>query len=672
MTKPTIFISYSRKDAEWKDRLASHFGVAEKQGQLNQWFDTLISAGEDWEPQIEAAMNAASIAVLLVTDNYLNSEYVREKEIPILLRRRATDGLRVIPILIKPCDWEAVGWLKKMNLLPDPKRPISTGNEHQIDSDFATIAKEIRELLKRTAPPTTLTFVPLSPDDISTSRLPRLLTPDLFGRENELELLDKAWANSQTNVISFVAWGGVGKTALVHHWLQALERDQWRGAERVFAWSFYSQGTNDKAATAEYFINAALRWFGGDELADKRQTAGQWEKGERLAQLIRQTRTLLILDGLEPVQHPPLHPDEPEGGLKEQTMQALLRELATHQPGLCVISTRVAIADLTQFEGRSVVRQPLDELSPAAGAQLLRRLKVNGTPEELEAAAREYGGHSLALTLLGSYLGDVYAGDVRRRHEIESLEEDRKHGWQARKMFRAYEKWLGGKDQAAMLNVLRMMGLFNRPADSASLHAAPAIAGLTDALQGLSEREWKQTIAALRDLRLLATASPDDPDTLDAHLLLREHFSELLRRAHPEAWKAGNLRLYEHLTRTAKEFPDTIEEMTPLFAAITHGCAAGRQQQAFDDVYWQRIQRGEQSFNAKKLGALGAELAALSGFFATPWRVPSAALTEADQAFVLNEAGIDLRALGRLREAVKPMQASLDMYIAQAKWEYAT
>jgi hypothetical protein len=346
--------------------------------------------------------------------------------------------------------------------------------------------------------------------------------------------------------------------------LQALERDHWRGAERVFAWSFYSQGTSDKSATAEYFINAALRWFGGGELADKLQTARQWEKGERLAQLIRQTRTLLILDGLEPVQHPPLHPDEPEGGLKEQTMQALLRELAAHQPGLCVISTRIAIADLTQFEGHTVIRYPLDQLSLQAGAELLHRLKVNGTQEELEAAAEEYGGHSLALTLLGSYLGDVYAGDVRRRHEIESLEEDRKHGWQARKMFRAYEKWLGERGRTAMLDILRMMGLFDRPTDAeliAVLRAAPAIVGLTDALfrherhkhwfglwsnieaVPISEREWRQTIAALRDLRLLAVASPHDPDMLDAHPLLREHFQQQLKCEYPDAWREGSTRL---------------------------------------------------------------------------------------------------------------------------------
>jgi hypothetical protein len=68
---------------------------------------------------------------------------------------------------------------------------------------------------------------------IEIARLPRLLTPDLFGRERELQMLDDAWANPQTNVISFVAWGGVGKSAIVSHWLQVMERDNWRGADSI-------------------------------------------------------------------------------------------------------------------------------------------------------------------------------------------------------------------------------------------------------------------------------------------------------------------------------------------------------------------------------------------------------------------------------------------------------
>jgi hypothetical protein len=97
---------------------------------------------------------------------------------------------------------------------------------------------------------------------ISVARLP-VSGPDLFGRNAELQRLDEAWENPNTNIISFVAWGGVGKTALVNHWLkQRMARDNYRGAERVYGWSFYSQGTSERAASADLFIDQALRWFG--------------------------------------------------------------------------------------------------------------------------------------------------------------------------------------------------------------------------------------------------------------------------------------------------------------------------------------------------------------------------------------------------------------------------
>ena len=69
--------------------------------------------------------------------------------------------------------------------------------------------------------------------------------------------------------------------------------------------------------------------------------------------------------------------------------------------------------------------------------------------------------------------------------------------------------------------------------------------------------------------------------------------------------------------------------MQPLYAAVVHGCRAGRQQEACDEVYWRRIQRGNEFYSTKKLGAFGSELTALAGFFDRPWSQPSARLTAA-------------------------------------------
>jgi tetratricopeptide (TPR) repeat protein len=498
---------------------------------------------------------------------------------------------------------------------------------------------------------------------ISISRLP-VTGSDLFGREAELKALDDAWANPDTKIMAFVAWGGVGKTALVNHWLKKrMVAESYRGAERVYGWSFYSQGTSERAASADLFIDQALRSFG-----DTEPTQGSpWDKGERLAQLIRQTRTLLILDGLEPLQHPP---GPQEGRLKDAALAALLVELGAGQPGLCVISTRERVGDLVEFDS-TVVQHDLEHLSPQAGARLLRAQGVKGDDDELEQAATEYGGHALALTLLGSYLADVYAGEISRRNEIEDLEKDARHGRHAEHVMRAYEKWLA---EGVELAVLRLLGLFDRPADIESimaLRAAPAIPGLTESFQGLKGHEWQQALAKLRRIKLLGAASVNDPNTLDAHPLVREHFRQQLKRERPEAWREANNRLYEHLKRTAKEFPDTVEEMSPLYAAVAHGCEAGRHQEALDEVYWPRILRTRESFNWKKLGAYGADLAAIYGLFEIPWEQPSEGLGARWKPFVLNRAGFDLRALGRLREAAQPMRAGLEARIAMEDWENA-
>lgn len=149
---------------------------------------------------------------------------------------------------------------------------------------------------------------------------------------------------------------------------------------------------------------------------------------------------------------------------------------------------------------------------------------------------------------------------------------------------------------------------------------------------------------------------------------MREHFGEQLKDLNLAAWREGNNRLYEYYKTNTKELPDTIQEMAPLYAAVLHGCQAGKYQEAFFEVYWKRIQRGNESFNTKKLGALGAELAVLSGFFNPPWRKPVDGLREDYKGFILNEAGYDLRALGRLAEAAQPMQAGLDVAIAITNW----
>jgi hypothetical protein len=94
-----------------------------------------------------------------------------------------------------------------------------------------------------------------------------------------------------------------------------------------------------------------------------------------------------VLDGLEPLQNPP---DPQEGRLRDPSLQALLRELAAFNRGLCVITTRLPVADLVEHEGSSALRLDLEHLSSEAGAQLLRALGVKGPEAELRRASDDF------------------------------------------------------------------------------------------------------------------------------------------------------------------------------------------------------------------------------------------------------------------------------------------
>jgi tetratricopeptide (TPR) repeat protein len=482
----------------------------------------------------------------------------------------------------------------------------------------------------------------LGPKKISIARLP-VTGSNFFGREADIAFLDEAWANQQVNIVTIVAWAGAGKSTLVNQWLLRMAAEHYRSAELVFGWSFYRQGTSGRASSADEFLDAALRWFGDSD--PRLGTA--WEKGERLAKLIAHRRTLLILDGLEPLQNPP---GPQEGRLRDPSLQAVLRGLAAFINGLCVVTTRLPVADLADSERRSVLRYDLEQLSSEAGAQLLRALSVIGDEEKLRSASDEFGGHCLALTLLGSYLADAHDGDIRCREEIR-LGHDQRQGFHARRVMESYQSWLG---EGPELSVLRVLGLFDRPADEKTLEALlkpPGIPGLTESLVDLNPSDWRAILGRLRRARLLAAEDPHNPGHLDTHPLIREHFGEQLQSQRTEAWKECNRRLYEYYRALAPQLPDNFREMEPLFLAVMCACNVGLLHEALHEVYLPRIQRGNKSFAANVLGVRGALLSALAPFFEQGhWGslketgVEGQRLSPEDKLLILTQAGLYLTA----------------------------
>jgi tRNA A-37 threonylcarbamoyl transferase component Bud32/predicted ATPase len=540
--------------------------------------------------------------------------------------------------------------LLEVLLEKDPKRRLQSPSEllnaiSAIMGAIYTGSRIIRQSLQRKGVGDSHARTPavrLGPEKISIARLP-VTGINFFGREADVAFLDEAWENPQVNVVTIVAWAGVGKSTLVNQWLLRMAAEHYSSAELVFGWSFYRQGTSGWGASADEFLDAALRWFGDSDP----RIGTAWGKGERLAQLVAHRRTLLVLDGLEPLQNPP---GPQEGRLREPSLQALLRRLVAFNRGLCVITTRMPVADIIDHESHSVVRWELDQLSSDAGAQLLRALSVIGDEEKLRSASDEFGGHCLALTLLGSYLADAHNGNIRCREEVR-FGRDQRQGFHARRVMESYQSWLG---EGAELSVLRMLGLFDRPADERAFGALlkpPAIPGLTESLTDLSPSERRAIIDRLRRARLLSEEDLHNPGHLDAHPLIREYFGEQLRSQQTDAWKECNRRLYNYYRALAPQLPENVGEMEPLFLAVVCGCNAGLYREALNEVYVPRIQRGDACFASNVLGAKGALLSVLHRFFDDGrWGSPALtvleeqSLTAEDQLLILMQAGSCLTA----------------------------
>jgi serine/threonine protein kinase len=149
----SVFISYSHKDEDWKDRLVLHLGVLQHQNLLQCWDDRQIRGGADWYAEIASAIASAQVAILLVSAHSLTSTFILNEEIRRLLDRRFTDGLPILPVIIKPCAWDAVDWLSRMQVRPKDGRPLSSGTDYEIDAALTALSKEVAAALNRADKP---------------------------------------------------------------------------------------------------------------------------------------------------------------------------------------------------------------------------------------------------------------------------------------------------------------------------------------------------------------------------------------------------------------------------------------------------------------------------------------------------------------------------------------
>jgi hypothetical protein len=104
-TKSSVFISYSRKDKDLLDKLITHLNGLRRTGKATIWHDRDIEAGSEWEPELQRQIDTADIILLLISADFMASDYCYGTELQRAIERHNCKEARVIPVILRPCDW---------------------------------------------------------------------------------------------------------------------------------------------------------------------------------------------------------------------------------------------------------------------------------------------------------------------------------------------------------------------------------------------------------------------------------------------------------------------------------------------------------------------------------------------------------------------------------------
>jgi len=124
-----------------------HYLNQVKHQNIDIWFDDSIQTGTNWSIAISDAIQTSHMTICLVSSNFLNSEFIRKRELPAI-HARQKEGMFVFPVIIESCLWYRIDWLKNMQVYPKDNKPLETFDENDQKMKIMEIVAEISTLLK--------------------------------------------------------------------------------------------------------------------------------------------------------------------------------------------------------------------------------------------------------------------------------------------------------------------------------------------------------------------------------------------------------------------------------------------------------------------------------------------------------------------------------------------
>ena len=381
-TRHELFCSYAHKDRAFIVEFHKHLSAMQSEGLINVWWDTLIEGGQDWREEIEDHLQRANIILLFISSDFMASRFIRDVELPVALERSRTHDALVIPVILRPTDWQHAPFAH-LQALPEGGTPVASWTDR--DAAFLNVGQGIRRAVIGNEVPA------LKPLLLNVPHRNPLFT----GRKEVLEELHTRLQRDREVALiqALSGLGGIGKTQT------AVEYAYRYGNE--YQCVLWLNGEGHETAFAD--VSRLARELRTPACYDQQQ-----ENVRRgfLTWLAVQAGWLLIIDNVEDL--------------------ALVREYTPPGGrGQILITTR------RDSVGGQMRRVPLDEMTPETGGYfLLKRAKRIEPETPCEAVSEEemgpamelselLGGLPLALDQAGGYIESTRCSLSRYRQLYE-------------------------------------------------------------------------------------------------------------------------------------------------------------------------------------------------------------------------------------------------------------
>ena len=404
-TPVEVFYSYAHKDEAFRKELEKHLSLLQRQRLITAWHDRHILPGADWSQDIDEHLERASLILLLISADFLASDYCYGIEMQRALERHKANEARVIPILLRPVDWDKAPFAH-LQALPTGAKPVSTWRNR--DAAFTDVAAGIRRVIDE---------IPSLVASAPRAALPRIWNIPyprnsfFIGREELLTRLHTQLQAGQATALSqpqaIIGLGGIGKTQIAVEYAYRYHQDY-----QVVLWA---RAESTEALTSSYVTIATL-------LNLPEQEAQEQEITVDAVKTWLQTHSgwLLILDNADDLSLVPAFLPPALGGHLLLTTRAF---------AVGHLASRLEVDTLSAEQGALFLLRRASLIAPDATLEHV-------SPQQRDLAmqvSQELGGLPLALDQAGAYLeatGTALAAyqQIYQQHRTALLAQRRAQG----------------------------------------------------------------------------------------------------------------------------------------------------------------------------------------------------------------------------------------------------